>query len=354
VTSRLHPPGYVNADKTNPLRLAAVAAGKMYYSTGVACFRGHVGERYAVSGRCVKCTKEDKATWWNKDTTGHNKKKSNSPGAKRRARMRQLRRQEFYKMLVANGYPERKDLPMGRRIAHAWRAFKELSGEQLMDRDPAPNALTIRCLAIGLREIDVTAIKGRMSKGMTFEEAVENLLEARRGRHQRAAAEQQRRVRYEARQRELRDLRLLAEIIGVDNPKLFIDRVRRGKSHEEAAQPEGRFSKYRKYRRLAAANNIKWETARARVQMYGWDWERAVTAPVNPKPRIRRTAERALAAEHGIPWKVVRRRMHNRPGVWTWERACTTPHTPRPRGPRHLTSRSGSTINASDNVGVPL
>jgi hypothetical protein len=50
-------------------RKSALAAGAIFYFTGMACKRGHVTERYAHNGECVVCAKL-RARQWKKTVKG--------------------------------------------------------------------------------------------------------------------------------------------------------------------------------------------------------------------------------------------------------------------------------------------
>lgn len=47
-----------NRKHRRPIREQASRNGYSYYSTGVPCKRGHLGERYVLSGACVECSRE--------------------------------------------------------------------------------------------------------------------------------------------------------------------------------------------------------------------------------------------------------------------------------------------------------
>lgn len=60
-------------------RMEAMKLGVTYFFTGVPCARGHITKRYATSGRCAKCSREDTdATLAKFRAAKMNRKKQNS------------------------------------------------------------------------------------------------------------------------------------------------------------------------------------------------------------------------------------------------------------------------------------
>ncbi|MCR1833086.1 hypothetical protein NSA56_01580 [Oceanobacillus caeni] len=86
----------------------------------------------------------------------------------------------------------------------------------------------------------------------------------------------------------------------------FLKRIEKGWTVEEAITTPKRqnpknkkLNEYQKYRDIALANGISFQTYSARVRNYGWNYERAATEPINKK--YQRKKKRAMEVEVKSP-----------------------------------------------------
>lgn len=256
--------GKVNFDHDNPLRLLAVAGGRVHYVTGIACVRGHLCNRYAQTGRCVDCVNEDRLKFnctpqgkehqRRKDVMRHLRK----TGKTRKPSQAWHRKLALYEQLVEAGLPADLSKSLYVRVNVAWEAYQELTS------DDTPLA-----------------------------------------RRQRKAAKRE------------------AE----HSAKLHHDAMRAARKAEREADEvdrapmRARRAEIKALIRSGRAMGLSLCTMRARVYNHGWTWQRACSTPVEQAFRWNGLAAAARAA--GLAIGTVEQRIHTL--GWSREKALSTP-----------------------------